>query len=181
MHCRALGCGVTVAYGMPNGTAFSDFTGSNPWPCGVDIRSIRIRHGRIIDAIQVTYKSYDQNIIHKPRRGGLGGTESLIYLTNGERITGVTGTICNEPYLRLNGPHVRQLVFFSEKADGQKMVYGPYGYVTSTSTPNACRVFAVNGKITSIFGREARNLSFTVLGAIGFYYEDESQLSQSTS
>ena len=147
----------------------------------MDIRSIRIRHGSLIDAIQVTYKSYDQNIIHKPRRGGLGGTESLIHLTNGERITGVTGTICNEPRLRLNGPHVRQLVFFSEKADGQKVVYGPYGLATYTLYPNTCRVFAVNGKLTSIFGREARHLSFTALGAIGFYYEDESRLSQSTS
>ncbi len=59
------------------------------------------------------------------------------------------------------------------------MAYGPYGGLGDRQ----CRIFAVNGKINSIFGRVVTTTTtppLTALGAIGFYYEDESRTSQST-
>ena len=173
-----MGCADTgVAYGSTRGTAFADFTGTNPWPCGVDITDMRIRRGTIIDAIQVTYKTVDGRIISGERRGGSGGSEELIRLEEGERITGATGTVCNS---YITGRFVTQLAFFAEKQDGQKVVYGPYG--TGYSSDRSCKIFAINGKINSIFGRilTPSGGSFTGLGAIGFYYEDESRGMQNT-
>ena len=80
--------------------------------------------------------------------------------------------------------YVSQLAFFSERSDGQKLIYGPYalGY---TSFLGPCRLFGVNGKINSIFGRVRDDVSrgsyttpLTALTAIGFYYEDESTSTQ---
>ena len=136
----------------------------------MDITEIRIRSGSIIDAIQVTYKTVDGSIILKPQRGGEGGREQVIRLEDGERITGATGTTCTVR----DRIDVVQLVFLSEKEDGQKVAYGPYG--NSAQTLQNCRLFAVNGKINSIFGKVANNH----LGAIGFYFEDESRGRQGT-
>lgn len=189
MH-RALGCESTsVAYGSTYGTAFADFAGTHPWPCGVDITEITIWHNWAVDAIQVNYKTVDQRRILKPKRGGGGGAggtggiryTTVIFVRTGERLTGVTGMVCSYPNRRYTGVYVRQLVFLLEKQDGQKVAYGPYGAQSATHTH--CRVFAVNGKISSIFGRVTDinlypNPTVTVLGAIGFYYEDESRHTQ---
>ena len=162
-----------MAYGSSNGTAFADFNGTRPWPCGVDIVEIRISAGAMIDSIQVKYKTVDNTIIQGESRGGIGGNERVIRLQDGERITGVAGVVCTKAP---HGTHVNQLLFFSQRQDGQKLTYGPYGYAL---TSWMCRIFAVNGKINSIFGR-VRNVygSIVGLGAIGFYYEDESRSSQ---
>jgi hypothetical protein len=169
--CRALGCSSTgVAYGSTAGTAFADFTGTNPWPCGVDIREVRIRSVTLVDSIQVTYRTFDNRIMLKPQRGGGGGYERVLRLQEGERITGATGMTCNRGY-------VVQLVFFSEKEDGQKVVYGPYG--VGLATYNNCVVFAVNGRINSIFGKMV-DVGFPALGALGFYFEDESRARQNS-
>ena len=174
-----MGCAQTrVAYGSNTGAAFSDFNTTNPWPCGVDITELRIRHGHLIDSIQLTYKTVDQFIIIGPQRGGQGGRESFVRLDQGERITGVSGTVCTQTR-DFPGTGVRQLIFFSRKADGQRVLYGPYGKVSQPQFPAACRMFAVNGKINSIYGRVvAFRHDVTGLGAIGFYYEDESRVSQ---
>ena len=128
----------------------------------------------------MTYKTVDQVIIHGQNRGGQGGRTNFIRLDTGERITGVTGTVCTQT-LDFPGTAVRQLIFFAQKQDGQRVVYGPYGEVSQPQFPAACRVFAVNGKINSIFGRTlAFRPGITGLAAIGFYYEDESRGSQNT-
>lgn len=160
---RAIVCKSTRMYGR-NGATFADF-GTNR--CGVDIKQITIRHGSIIDAVQVIYKSETKNQILKPRRGGRGGRVSKIVLQNGERITGAIGMACRN--------YITQLIFFSEGEDGQRKVYGPYGAASQSN----CKVFAVNGKINSIFGKLPKR-GFPGLGAIGFYYEDESKGKQSS-
>ena len=171
---RALGCAATgVAYGSNTGAAFTDFTTTNPWPCGVDVVEIRIRAGSLIDAIQMRYKTVDNTYIQGARRGGGGGAEHVINLQPGERITGVSGVICTRT--DAYGVYVSQLAFFSERINGQKLIYGPY----AGASTHACRMFAVNGKINSIFGRVRDDVvSITALTAIGFYYEDESTSTQ---
>jgi hypothetical protein len=76
---------------------------------------------------------------------------------------------------RRNNRYVAQLVFLSEKEDGQEVVYGPYG----SGRGSNCRIFAVNGKINSIFGKVVTT-PFRALGAIGFHFEDESGARQNS-
>ena len=129
--------------------------------------------GNVLTAIQVTYKTLDGVVITGPRHGGSGGTQAVLSLEDGERITGATGMICDV----VSTAFVHQLVFFSEKADGQKSVHGPYGLGVGTN----CFPFAVNAKIDSIFGRVTTRGNFVGLGAIGYYYEDTGSAPQSTS
>ena len=97
-----------------------------------------------------------------------GGRCNIIRLQEGERITGVAGATCTSPAYR-NLRFVMQLTFSAQKADGQKVVYGPFG---TGNVGSNCRLFAVNGKITSIFGRlQHSNDNFVGLGAIGFYFQ----------
>jgi hypothetical protein len=166
-----LGCSQTdVAFGSRSGAAFTDFNGSTSCPCGEDIREIRISHSIIIDAIQVTYRTVDGEIVSEPKRGGGGGREDVVRLAKGEWLTGVTGVECTDIAVSYLNRYVMQMVFFSEKEDGERAVYGPYG--KPSPLHESCRIFAVNGRITSIFGRVLTEKGYTGLGAIGFYYED---------
>ena len=173
------------AYGSTTGTAFVDFTGSHgtSWPCGVDITRIKIWYGILIDAIQLRYRTYSGTTIDGRKRGGRGGRLTTITLQTGERITGVAGMKCVKRSGYYRGTFIRQLMFFSERRDGQKLVYGPYGY--GTNRQMECLTFAVYGKITSIYGRvtglRVGSETVAALGAIGFYYEDESRQNQATS
>lgn len=175
--CRALGCVKTsVAYGGTfGGKTFTDFPGTDPWPCGVDITEIRIYHHNIINGIQVTYRTVDGESVQKPRRGRAAGRVSVVRLETGERITGVMGVVCRKTVISM---FVTQLAFFSEKEDGQKVAYGPYGAGRLLMPP--CKLFAVNGKVNSIFGRVSSSGTITGLAAIGFFYEDESRSIQDT-
>ena len=180
---RALGCVDTgVAYGSNVGTAFADFTGTHPWPCGVDIVQIIITHRYWIYTIQVRYKTVDNVVIQKPVRGNLDGNahyEDVINLQYGERITGTTGMVCNRTSA---GTYIRQLAFMSRKQNGQKKVYGPFGMPSPSTVYESCTIFVVNGNINSIFGRASvvyrEHGSDPAIGALGFYYEDESRSEQ---
>lgn len=172
--CRAIRCSSSSAYGTTAGTAFADFGGTNPGPCGVDVRQFRIFHSSIINSIRVLY-DVEGSAVLRPAWGGTAGTPIVVDLEAGEKITGATGMTCVRSDAG-NNRYLTQLVFFSEKQDGQKVVYGPYG--TGSTNDQSCSLFAVNGKINSIFGREYnRNRpagSFRGIGAIGFNFEDGS-------
>ena len=157
-YSRALGCSATPVYGSSTvGNAFVDFTTTTPWPCGVDISRVIVRHGSLIDAIQIIYKTYDGDTIVKDQHGGNGGVVSSfdVDLDSGERIIAVAGATSTQ--------YVIQLTFVTRKPSGEILIYGPYG--TTTVVVNT---FLVMGKINSIFGRNDHYLS-----AIGFYYEEE--------
>ena len=172
------------AYGSTTGTAFVDFTGAHgiSWPCGVDITRIKIWHGLLIDAIQLRYQTYSGTTIYGTKRGGQGGRLVTVTLQTGERITGVAGMKCVRRSGNFRGTFIRQLMFFSERRDGQKLVHGPYGY--GANLQMECFNFAVYEKITSIYGRVTQlpvgSEILAALGAIGFYYEDESRQNQAT-
>ena len=106
-----------------------------------------------------------------------------MHLGRGEWISGVAGIVCNKNILDNSYQYVAQLVFFSQKEGGRRAVYGPYG--EASEELRMCRLFAVNGKITSSFGRvlsveEPTDLGYTGLGAIGFYFKDTGRVRQST-
>ena len=65
-------------------------------------------------------KTVDGEIIQGERRGGIGGSEIVVNLQDGERITGVAGVVCTKAP---HGTHVNQLLFFSQRQDGQKLTY----------------------------------------------------------
>ena len=130
------------------------------------------------------YQTVDRRYISGTKRGGDGGVKAVIRLDAGERITGVAGMVCTYAASSPTpGTLVHQLAFSSQKQDGQKVVYGPYGTVSNDIHDPACSMFYVNGRINSIFGRIYVHTTrpFMGLGAIGFYYEDESTFSQNTN
>ena len=137
-----------------------DFTSSNPWPCGVDIAHINLRHGGGLDSIQVTYKTYDGKTIVGPKHGGDGGGETVIAfdLENNERIVTVAGTVKQFT--------VQQITFVTQKDSGELQIYGPYGGRCSGQCDTV--MFLVHGKINSIFGR-----ADAYVRAIGFYFEED--------
>ena len=136
-------------------------------------------HFYVIDAIKLEYASKDEQAISKPKRGGSEGRISIIELEKGERVTGTAGMICKEMSGFFQGTHVRQITFFTEKENGEKITYGPYGRRSFIEHRSSCRMFALNGMITSIYGRVAHLESVgpyhdsTVLTGIGFYYTEK--------
>ncbi len=123
-----MSCNRTVAYGTTIGDNFTDIVGTNPPPCGVDITAMKIGSGYVVYAIQMTYTSHEGDIIVGPRRGGAGGDVAIVQLQEGERITGATGMFCTVGDTELSRRvFMVQLVFFSERQDGQSVSYGPYG------------------------------------------------------
>ena len=134
-----------------------DILSSNPGPCGVDITYMILRHGGVIDSIQVIYKTYDGNAIIGPKHGGDGGIQSVIALDDDERIITVAGTVTTE--------YVQQLTFVTEKSSGEIQIYGPYGG-SSSYLYCGTGMFIVHGNIKSMYGRAG-----TYMHAIGFYYK----------
>jgi hypothetical protein len=78
------------------------------------ISRIFIRHGSLIDAVQVEWTLMDGSKEWSARLGGAGGTGTMISLDSDEYITTVAGR---------SGTLVDQLTFFTNKG----RVYGPYG------------------------------------------------------
>ena len=176
---RAFPCTKTdAAYGSVNGTAFADFSHSILCPCGADITEILIRESIVINGIRVTYKTAEGETVVAPMRGKASGRTGIMHLQKGERITGVTGVTCVQSLFERPNRYVTQLVFFSENEDGQRAVHGPYG--RSSGLHDSCQLFAVNGMITSTFGRVLTVEGYSGLGAIGFYFEDSGPAKQST-
>lgn len=126
----------------------------------------------------MTYKTAEGGTVVPPIHGRASGRTGTVRLEKGERLTGVTGVACSQALITQPNRYVTQLVFFSEKADGQRAVYGPYG--RSSPLQDTCQMFAVNGRITSTFGRVLTMGGYTGVGAIGFYFEDTGLGRQST-
>ena len=146
MHtCRAgeqSGCTrIAGPYGGRGGGAFHEFIDG----CHATITKIIIRSGRLIDAIQVTYKKRNGHLYTSRQHGGNGGGVSTIQLRDGEMIIGIFGK---------SGRLVDQLGFVTNYG----RIFGPYGGSGGGS-------FRVNGcHLRGIFGGSGR-----LLDSIGFY------------
>ena len=143
--CRAeeqSGCTRTAGpYGGGGGGAFHEFIDG----CHAIVRKIIIRSGRLIDAIQVTYKKRNGRLYTSRQRGGNGGGKSTIILRRGEIIVGIFGK---------TGRLVDQLGFVTNHG----RIFGPYG-------GNGGGSFKVHGcHLRGIFGR-----SGSLIDSIGFY------------
>ena len=156
---RPCACKTTVGpYGGRAGTAFVDITTNS---CDVEITDIWIRHGDIVNAIQMRYKFSDGHLQTMPNRGGGGGTGVHISVPQGGKIIGIFGGLTT--YTHINyGTVLTQLWILIMDSDYTLEIYGPYGsYVHQGSS-----TFAVYGDIKSIFGYHRQYLD-----GLGVYYE----------
>lgn len=130
-------------YGGANGVAFNDLSSSNNGP----ITSILLRHGGVIDAIQLTYGNKLGG-----HHGGKGGSLKKFNLATGENIIKVQIS-----YDKGNNKYVRRLYFETNK--GRK--FGPHGNKgsetrTVTAPRDGCSLSYISGKA----GRYVNSLSF---------------------
>lgn len=99
----------TALFGGAGGWAFTDDVSQVR-----RITRIRVRHGGLVDSLQLTWERHDGQIVEGPRRGGEGGQLTTIDLAPGERLIKVTGR---------SGGYVDQLTFYTSTG----RIYGPYG------------------------------------------------------
>ena len=118
-----------------------------------------MRHGTVVDALQLRYKLLTGELKTTPLHGGNGGGLTHIKVPHGGRVTGITGGIGALPNY---GQLVSQLRILVLDAKGQLLIYGPFG-TDLYSFPGS---FAVYGNIKSIVGYYG-----LYLNALGMYYE----------
>jgi hypothetical protein len=150
-------CTTTIgAYGGREGTAFVDVPTN---PCDVQISDIWVRHGGIVDAIQLQYNFSDGSQQTTPLRGGTTGKLVHINIPQGGIIAGLFGGIASKPEYGLVITQLRILVLDDEE---RLQIYGPFGYRLFADAST----FAVYGNIKSIFGYHRR-----FLDGVGVFYE----------
>ena len=156
---RPCTCSTTIgAYGGQQGTFFVDVATN---ACNVEITDIWIRHGSIVDAIQVRYRFSDGRLQTMPRRGGTGGGISHVSIPQGGKIMGLSGGIT---YLTGDnyGTVITQLRILVLDAEEHLQIYGPFG----SGFELLPGTFAVYGDIRSIFGYNG-----IYLNGLGVFYE----------
>ncbi len=116
----------------------------------VGIRTVNIRSGNQVDAIQVDYMLSDGSVFKGPYHGGHGGSVSAISLANGEWICKVEG--------KTNGSLVDQLTLSIKNAAGTTRKVGPFGKTGKTA-------FMKEGHIVAFHGGAG-----DLLNRIGFYH-----------
>ena len=106
-------CTNSPAYGGGGGTSFYEKFDN----CNAVIKRVTIRHGRVVDAIQITYQLSNGNEVQGGYFGGYGGDQDIfsIEVDSGERIIAILGR---------SGGVVDQLTFITN----QGRSYGPYGW-----------------------------------------------------
>ena len=130
-------------------------------PCDVNITDVWIRHGGIVDAIQIQYNVTNGNQELKPLRGGSGGGLTHVAIPDGGKIIGIFGGITentNTDY----GVVITQLRILVLDENENLQIYGPFGTVFYDNPGT----FAVYGDIKSIFGYHGH-----FLNGLGVYYE----------
>ena len=157
---RGVDCTATPIFGSSSYTSFTD--APSGCQCDNDITKIYLRHDSShIRQLQVTAVTAAGSEIVYPGHGSINnnGAAELIEFAEGERLIGATGYY--------HSTVVMQITFFSITAEGTMHVYGPYGYLSPSSS--VYTYFSVFGKINGFFGRS----DTTYLRGIGFYYEGE--------
>lgn len=105
---KARATGTTIV-GGGGGSAFTDDVSQVR-----RIAQIRVRHGGLVDALQLVWERNDGTRVEGPRRGGGGGQLTTIDLAPGERLVKVTGR---------SGGYIDQITFYTSTG----RMLGPYG------------------------------------------------------
>lgn len=130
---RQSGCTFAAGtFGGGGGGAFNEVINE----CAATIRRIRIRHGGVIDGIQITYRLSNGQDYTAGHHGGRGGGESVIdvNVNGGEKIIGVFGQ---------SGSLVDRLGFITNHG----RIFGPYGGCGGGHfRVNSCHIRGVYGR-----------------------------------
>jgi hypothetical protein len=119
-------------YGGGGGTPFDDSS-----YIGNPITSITVRHGELVDSIQITYGNQQA-----PKHGGGGGEADTISLAKGEQVIAVVGR---------SGDLVDQIQFVTVSPGNVLKSYGPYG-------GGGGNPFYIIGAVDAFFGRSGESL-----------------------
>ena len=163
----AQGCMKSSSHGSSTGTGYEDNAGD---PCGVTVTGFNIRHGELIDGLQIEYEdSAGQQVLGAWGGRTFGGSLVQIDFASGEQLKAITGMSCTNQ-VHYSGTYIRQLIFTTIASNGNVKVYGPYGDPTGSFEKAACQVFTIAGDVRSVFGKEVQSSSSgDNLGAIGAY------------
>lgn len=134
-----------VAYGPwggNGGTAFDARLILQSGETGKKLTAIKVRHGAIIDAIQLYWINNKGQSSYSPQYGGSGGTESWLYLSDGEYITG---------FNIKSGNKVDNITFVTN--------YGVYTFGGPGGANSANLNFGISGfQLHGIYGRSGNKL-----------------------
>ena len=142
----------TTIFGGKGGDAFDDELPCRKGTPILKIRSLTIRHGTNIDALQTIYLLADGSTYETPHHGGGGGNPTTICFADDEQIAQISGKAGPSQFIDM-------LLLETRNSAGEKKTYGPFG----TGLPGPPD-FTINGIIYGFFGR-----SSTMLNAVGFY------------
>jgi hypothetical protein len=112
------------AAGGNGGDAFVD----NHLPKGAHVLGVKVRHGAVVDAVELLYKTAEGKVEGLGHHGGNGGSESTFLLNKGEYINGITGTT--------DGTHIVSIVIVTNQRKSDKFGGAPnegkdkFSYVT---------------------------------------------------
>ncbi len=98
--------------GPEGGDAFSD----GVLPAEAVVVGVKVRHGDLIDSVELLYKTPKGKVVSLGKHGGDGGEESIFMLEEGELIKGVKGDV--------NELGVTNLTIVTNK---RKVPFGPGG------------------------------------------------------
>lgn len=123
------------------------------FPPAVKISKIYIRHGYLINAIQVEYQLFRGGTRKGPLNGGNGGSLTVLNFAPDERI------ICVKGKIRSLSHTLGQLTFLTMNKKNDTIVYGPFGVLGN-------KEFSLNSNVIGFAGTVHRN----VIQAIQVFY-----------
>ena len=90
--------------GPEGGDAFSD----GILPAEAEVVGVKVRHGDLIDSVELLYKTGKEKVVSLGRHGGDGGDESVFMLEEGEHIKGHQGRGQQQDLASSNTHHCHQ-------------------------------------------------------------------------
>ena len=137
-------------FGGTSGDAWTDPVESNTHPI-VNINEIIVKHGMSVDSIRTRYQLLWGEVLEGEKHGGDGGSESNVYLEEGEVIVEVHAKV---------GLYLNQVRFVSSRLDGSTGEYGPFGQAGEDD-----KDVSVYGKVIGFYGGGG-----DVVDALGVYF-----------
>lgn len=115
------------------------------FPPVIKVSRIFIYHSDQIDSIQLEYMLHGGGTRLGSKNGGKGGNLTTISFSNKEGLVGIKGAI--KPKTSIDGPHISQLSFVSNKTHEGVVTYGPFGKDYNETFSVRGNIFGYSGYI----------------------------------
>jgi len=124
------------------------------------IKSLKVHSSSRIESVEVTYFNTEGKTLDTQKHGSYSGEGniSLIDFEEDEEIIQIQIGSYKDHFLQKPDFIIGRLQLVTQKKDGSKMQYGPYGC-------HSVKEFTLNGRVVAFFGRCGQHLD-----AIGMYY-----------